>query len=46
VQRNGRRIIAVVLGSPAGQGSHQWELRDTVTTQLIERGFAALPPPT
>jgi D-alanyl-D-alanine carboxypeptidase (penicillin-binding protein 5/6) len=45
VQRNGRRIIAVVLGSPAGQGSHQWELRDTVTTQLIERGFAALPPP-
>ncbi len=46
VQRNGRRIIAVVLGSPAGQGSHQWELRDTVTTQLIERGFAALPPAT
>jgi D-alanyl-D-alanine carboxypeptidase (penicillin-binding protein 5/6) len=45
VQRNGRRIIAVVLGSPAGQGRHLWELRDTVTTQLIERGFAALPPP-
>ena len=44
VQRNGRRIIVVVLGSPSGQGRHPWELRDTVTTQLIERGFAALPP--
>jgi D-alanyl-D-alanine carboxypeptidase (penicillin-binding protein 5/6) len=38
VQRGGRRIIAVILGSP------ERELRDTVTTQLIERGFAALPP--
>jgi D-alanyl-D-alanine carboxypeptidase (penicillin-binding protein 5/6) len=38
VQRNGRRIIAVVLGSPERKG------RDTLTTQLVERGFAALPP--
>jgi D-alanyl-D-alanine carboxypeptidase (penicillin-binding protein 5/6) len=38
VQRNGRRVIAVVLGSP------QRELRDNVATRLIERGFAALPP--
>jgi D-alanyl-D-alanine carboxypeptidase (penicillin-binding protein 5/6) len=38
VQRGGRRIIAVILGSP------ERKLRDTVTTQLIERGFAALPP--
>ncbi|HUL52499.1 MAG TPA: D-alanyl-D-alanine carboxypeptidase family protein [Opitutaceae bacterium] len=39
IQRGGRRIIAVILGSP------ERKLRDTVTTQLIERGFAALPPP-
>jgi D-alanyl-D-alanine carboxypeptidase (penicillin-binding protein 5/6) len=38
VQRNGRRIIVVVLGSPERKG------RDTLTTQLVERGFAALPP--
>ena len=38
VQRGNRRIIAVILGSP------ERKLRDTVTTQLIERGFAALPP--
>jgi D-alanyl-D-alanine carboxypeptidase (penicillin-binding protein 5/6) len=38
VQRGGRRIIAVILGSP------ERKLRDIVTTQLIERGFAALPP--
>ena len=38
VQRNGRRVIAVVLGCP------QRVLRDTITTRLIERGFAALPP--
>ena len=39
IQRGGRRIITVILGSP------ERKLRDTVTTQLIERGFAALPPP-
>jgi D-alanyl-D-alanine carboxypeptidase (penicillin-binding protein 5/6) len=38
VQRGGRRIIAVILGSP------ERKLRDAVTTQLVERGFAALPP--
>jgi D-alanyl-D-alanine carboxypeptidase (penicillin-binding protein 5/6) len=38
VHRGGRRIIAVILGSP------ERKLRDIVTTQLIERGFAALPP--
>jgi D-alanyl-D-alanine carboxypeptidase len=38
VQRGGRRIVAVILGSP------ERTLRDTVTTQLIERGFTALPP--
>lgn len=39
IQRNGRRIITVILGSP------ELKLRDTVTTQLIVRGFAGLPPP-
>jgi D-alanyl-D-alanine carboxypeptidase (penicillin-binding protein 5/6) len=38
VQRNGRRVIVVILGSP-----HR-ELRDSVATRLTERGFAALPP--
>jgi D-alanyl-D-alanine carboxypeptidase len=38
VQRNGRRIITVILGSP------ERKLRDITTTRLIERGFAALPP--
>jgi D-alanyl-D-alanine carboxypeptidase len=36
VQRNGRRIIAVILGSP------ERKLRDVTTTQLIARGFTAL----
>jgi len=38
VQRNNRRIITVILGSP------ERLLRDKVTTQLIARGFATLPP--
>lgn len=37
VQRNGRRVIAVVLGSP------QRLLRDNIATRIIARGFAALP---
>jgi D-alanyl-D-alanine carboxypeptidase (penicillin-binding protein 5/6) len=37
VQRGGRRVIAVILGSP------QRMLRDNAATRLIERGFAALP---
>jgi D-alanyl-D-alanine carboxypeptidase (penicillin-binding protein 5/6) len=36
IQRNGRRIITVILGSP------ERKLRDITTTRLIERGFAAL----
>jgi len=36
VQRNGRRVIAVILGSP------ERKLRDITTTQLIARGFVAL----
>lgn len=42
VQRNGRRIIAVILGCP------ERKRRDALTTELIEKGFtalAALPPP-
>jgi len=38
VQRNGRRVIAVILGSP------ERKLRDITTTRLITRGFAALGP--
>ncbi len=37
VERNGRRIIAVVLGSD------QRVARDVKTKELVERGFAALP---
>ena len=36
VQRNGRRIITVILGSP------ERKLRDITTTLLVEKGFAAL----
>ena len=36
IQRNGRRIITVILGSP------ERKLRDITTTRLIEKGFAAL----
>jgi D-alanyl-D-alanine carboxypeptidase len=36
-QRNGRRIIVVVMGSPAVQ------TRDLKVTELLERGFAANP---
>lgn len=37
-QRNGRRIIVVTMGSPAST------TRDLKVTELIERGFVALPP--
>jgi D-alanyl-D-alanine carboxypeptidase (penicillin-binding protein 5/6) len=37
-QRNGQRVIAVVLGSKSRQG------RDTVARQLLTKGLAALPP--
>ena len=38
-ERNGRRIIAVVMGG------EQRVARDVKTKELIERGFASLPPP-
>ena len=43
-QRNGRRIIVVVMGSfgPNGQ-IDKGHARDIKTIELIERGFAALP---
>ncbi len=46
-ERNGRRVIAVVMGSfgPGGQ-KDLGKARDLKTTDLIERGFAALPPGT
>lgn len=37
VERNGRRVIAVVMGSEASK------TRDFKTMELIEKGFAALP---
>jgi D-alanyl-D-alanine carboxypeptidase len=37
-QRNGRRVIVVTMGSPDGK------TRDLKVTELLERGFAALPP--
>ena len=38
-QRNGRRVIVVLMGSPDSK------TRDLKVTELLERGFAALPPP-
>lgn len=37
-ERHGRRVIAVVMGSPSSKG------RDLKVAELIERGFANLPP--
>lgn len=37
--RNGRRVIAVVMGSPSST------VRDLAAAELLERGFAALPVP-
>lgn len=37
-QRNGRRVVAVVLGSKSR------EARDAAASELLARGFAALPP--
>lgn len=44
-QRNGRRVIVVVMGSfgPGGQ-IDKGRARDLKTVELLERGFAALPP--
>lgn len=38
VERNGRRVVAVVLGSEASK------TRDFKTMEIVEKGFAALPP--
>jgi D-alanyl-D-alanine carboxypeptidase (penicillin-binding protein 5/6) len=38
VQRNGRRIVAVILGSETSK------TRDLKMMELVERGFASLPP--
>jgi len=38
-ERHGRRVIAVVMGSPSSKG------RDLKVAELIERSFASLPPP-
>lgn len=37
-QRNGRRVLVVLMGSPDSK------TRDLKVTELLERGFAALPP--
>jgi len=37
-RRNGRRIIAVIMGSPSAK------VRDLKMAELLQRGFAALPP--
>lgn len=46
-ERNGRRVIAVVMGSfgPHGE-TDKGRTRDLRTIELIERGFASLPPAT
>ena len=36
--RNGQRVVAVVLGST------EWKVRDAKATELIAKGFLALPP--
>jgi D-alanyl-D-alanine carboxypeptidase (penicillin-binding protein 5/6) len=45
-QRNGRRIIVVVMGSfgPKGHEIDLGHARDLKTIELIEKGFSALPP--
>ncbi len=44
-ERNGRRVIAVIMGAfgPGGQ-IDKGKARDLKAVELIERGFAALPP--
>lgn len=44
-QRNGRRIIAVIMGSLGPNGQiDKGRARDLKTVELLERGFSALPP--
>lgn len=43
-ERNGRRVIAVIMGSFGPNGEKDLgRTRDRKTTELLERGFAALP---
>lgn len=45
-QRNGRRVIVVIMGSYGSKG-HEIDLghaRDIKTIELLEKGFSALPP--
>lgn len=44
-ERNGRRVIAVIMGSFGPGGAiDKGKTRDLKAVELIERGFAALPP--
>ena len=45
-QRNGRRVIVVIMGSfgPKGREFDYGTARDIKTIELLEKGFAALPP--
>ena len=47
-QRNGRRVIVVIMGAlgPTGREIDLGHSRDIKTIELLEKGFAALPPET
>lgn len=46
-QRNGRRVILVIMGSLGPNGQRDLgRTRDQKAIELLEKGFAALPPPT
>ena len=46
-QRNGRRVIVVIMGSLGPNGQRDLgRARDVKAIELLERGFAALPPAT
>lgn len=43
-ERNGRRVIVVVMGSFGPNGQHDFgKVRDIKAVELIEKGFAAIP---
>jgi D-alanyl-D-alanine carboxypeptidase (penicillin-binding protein 5/6) len=43
-QRDGRRVIVVIMGSLGRRGEHDFgRFRDVKAIELLERGFAALP---
>lgn len=44
-ERNGRRVIVVIMGSLGPNGQHDLgHARDIKAVELLERGFAAIPP--